>query len=425
MFFRNSLLLSASMTRWLFLFLTISGGINATENCCCAQKPLTFEEAVSRAFSRSPSLRIRSADIFSSEGEKNQSRLLPNPEFSYTVENVLGNQDWKGWKCAEDYYQLSQFIELGGKREFRFNAANFQYYAAQAGYESSGILLLNNLLKSFVTVVAAQEQLKLAQEQKQIAEKVLSAVSAKVDAGKVSLIQQNKAEIAFFQTEISAQQVESDLAAAREELSLLMGSACPDFNFLEYPFYQTDPPKPLECYLDNLRNNPEIQRTHFEYQASYQNLKLERAKRIPDIVVSVGCTSERNSGRSGTLFGISLPIPIFDQNQGNIQVARSESMRAFDQKIELQMLLESKLTIAYNQLQRAYAESERLKTTILKRALQSFEFANEGYREGKYEYLDMLDSQRTLFDVQGNYIESLLNYHQRRADIEYLNSEAD
>lgn len=408
----------------ILLISSIFATLSANE-ASSVSAPLTFDEAAFRAFSRSPSLKISSANICSTEGDRIQSRLLPNPEFSYSAENILGNKNWRGWKSADEYYELSQLIELGGKREIRSSAANYQYYAAQAGYESSWIRLLNNLMKSFVAVIAAQEQLKLAHEQKTIEEEVLSAVTAKVETGKVSLIQQNKAEISASKAAIFLQQAESDLTTAKQELSLLWGSSCPDFDDVEYSFYQIESPKPLESYLTDLRNNPELQRSQFEYLASHQNLKLEKARRIPDLVVSVGCKTERESRKTGALLGVSLPIPIFDQNQGNIQRARSESTRAFDQKNEIQLFLESKLIIAYNQLLGAYQASERLKSTILKTAMQSFEFASEGYKEGKFEYLDMLDSQRTLFEVRMSYIESLLNYHQRRADIEYLNIETN
>jgi cobalt-zinc-cadmium efflux system outer membrane protein len=414
----------AAMLKPIFLFLAIFINLTAQE-VSRNSTSLTFDEAVFRIYSRSPFLKIRSADIFSSEGERIQTGLYPNPEFSYEAESVLGNKNWRGWKNAEEYYTLTQFIELGDKRKFRSSAANYQYYAAQAGYESSWIQLLNRLLKSFVAVIAAQEQLKLAHEQRNIGQEVLKTVSAKVEAGKVSLIQQNKAEISFSQTELFLQQAESDLTTAKEELSLLWGSPCPDFDCVEYPFYQIEHPKTLECCLKDLKNNPELQRLQFEYFASHQNLKLEKARRIPDLTVSVGCKTERNAHKTGAILAVSVPIPIFDHNQGNIQKAQSESTRAFDQTVEVQLLLESKLTITYNQWLRAYQESERMKLTILKTAMQSFEFVREGYKEGKFEYLDVLDSQRTLFEVQQSYIESLLNYHHKRADIEYLNLEAN
>ena len=86
------------------------------------------------------------------------------------------------------------------------------------------------------------------------------------------------------------------------------------------------------------------------------------------------------------------------------------------------MALENKLAISHKELVRSYNEAEKIRSTVLKSAVQSFELAKEGYKEGKFEYLDMLDSQKTLFEVRERYIQALLNYHQSRADIEYLNT---
>lgn len=389
----------------------------------CQIPPLTFDEAVFRVFSRSPRLRMSSAEIFNKEGERLQSRLFPNPEFACSVENVLGNKQWKGWRDAESRYEVAQLIELGGKRGYRNSAADYEYFASQAGYEEDWIRLLNELMKAFASVAAAQEQLRLAEEQKFIGEQVLKTVSAKVDAGKASLIQQNKAEIALAQVEISWQRAKSNLESAREQLSLLWGSSFPDFDSVEYPFYEIESPKPLGCYLAFLNNNPELQRSEYEYLAANQMLNFEKAQRVPNVVVVVGCKTERKN--TGATFGLVLPLPFFDQNQGNIQRARADTSKALDQKIQTQLLLESKLSIAHKQLLNAYQESERLASTVLKSAMRSFDYAKEGYNEGKFEYLDMLDSQRTLFDVQQDYIDVLLNYHRRRADLEYLSSEAE
>ena len=108
-----------------------------------------------------------------------------------------------------------------------------------------------------------------------------------------------------------------------------------------------------------------------------------------------------------------------------MQKARAEIQQTRDQYLELELALENKLSIAHRELIRAYKEAEKIRSTVLKAATQSFELAKEGYNEGKFEYLDMLDSQKTLFEVRERYIQALLNYHQSIADIEYLNTQED
>lgn len=384
--------------------------------------PLSFDQAVTKTFTFSPALRIADSEIHESIGLQTQSALFPNPIAAYSVENVFGNKDWQGWEAAESRYEIAQLIELGGKRGFRIQTAKFQYYAAQAGFESKKLSLLNRLLKLFTSVAAAQENLKNASDQTIIAEEVYKTVQAKVEAGKVSLIQQNKAEIAFSTSQINLDKTLAEFFKSKERLAVLWGATCPDFDRVAYPFYEIDFPSPLEKCISNLRKNPQLLRSQMDYMASKKKLNLEKSIAVPDLTVILGYKTLQDTGNKGMILGASLPLPLFNRNQGNIQKAKAQTVKAQDQYLELELALENKLSISHKELVRAYHESEKIRTTVLQLAVQSFELAKIGYQEGKFEYLDMLDSQKTLFEVRERYIQALWNYHQSRADIEYLNT---
>lgn len=391
----------------------------------CMQSALTFENAVSLSFSRSPQLRISGSEIQEKYGQRIQAGLFPNPIFAYSLDGLGGNTAFQNNEGMESSYTLSQLIELGGKRCLRSDVAKYEYFAAIAGYEITCVQLLNQLLKAFVEVAAAQELLRIAEEQKQISLQVLNAVAAKVEAGKASLIDQNKSKIAFAHSEITLTRARADLKNAKQNLSILWGCSCPNFDFVEYPFFEVQGPASFEGCCAKLKNNPELIQTQYIYLASRHNLNLEKSIRIPDVTVTVGYESEQCIRNGGLIVGVSLPLPVFDQNQGNIHTARSQITKVCDVYAQLQLLLQNRLAYAHRELFSAFQEVERFKSTVLKAAVESFEFAREGYQEGKFDYLDMLDSQRTLFEVQVSYIDALLNYHQKHADIEYLSTQVD
>lgn len=384
---------------------------------------VSFDEAVSKTLTLSPKIRIAASDMSAKAGTQIQSALLPNPVLSYGVQNVFGNKDWQGWKSAESQYGISQLIETGGKRGYRYQTASFQYYASQAGFEASQLVVLNRLLKLFSSAASAQESYQLAVDQTKIAEEVYKTVSAKVEAGKVSVIQQNKAEIAFSTAQIDLEKAEADFFKSKERLAVLWGASSPDFDRVSFAFYEISFPDQLEKYLSGIRKNPELVRSQMEVNAANQNLKLEKSLAIPDITVTLGYRTLQNTGNKGMALGVSIPLPFFNQNQGNVQRAMAETLKTRDQYIELELALENKLALAHAELIRAYKEADKIRSTVLKAATESFELAKEGYVEGKFEYLDMLDSQKTLFEVRERYIQALLNYHQSLADIEYLNTQ--
>lgn len=403
----------------LFYFLSNSSALFSETTT------LSFDQAVSKTLALSPRLRINDSEVEEFAGAKTQTLLYPNPLFAYSVENVFGNKNWHGWNAAESRYELAQLVELGGKRDFRYKTAKFQYYAVEAGFEAKQLALLNQLLKRFTQVVAAQENIQLAESQTKIAEEVYRTVVAKVEAGKVSLIQQNKAEIAFSTAKINLQRATTAFLKARERLALLWGAACPKFDTVIFPFYEINLPISLEECLTDLRGNPELIRSQMEHYAAHQNLKLAQAFATPDVTFTIGYKRLQDTGNKGMILGASIPLPVFNRNQGNVQKARAQLNKTHDQFIELELALENKLSIAHKELMRAYLEAREIKTTVLKAAIQSFELAEMGYKEGKFEYLDMLDSQKTLFEVRERYIQALLNYHQSIADIQYLNLQED
>lgn len=392
--------------------------------CSAAENNLlTWESAVNRVFERSPRLKISSEEIDEISGFQIQSSALPNPVASYSVENVFGVKEWRGWHSAESRYEIAQLVELGGKRGYRSQSAGYLVCASLADYEAEKLRVLNQLTKLFLDVVFAQELVKLTKQQEKVSEEVFISVRTKVEEGRTSIIQQNKAEIGFFSSKINAEKALVNRTIAKERLSILWGESCPDFDSVEWPFYEVEAPVSLETCQIELPNHPELLRSQFEYLSSQQNYHLEKADNIPDLVITLGYKTANDTGNKGFILGASIPLNVFNQNQGNIQKARSEYQKREEISRELSLLLQSKLLSSHKELVRAYNEVEQIRKTILTSADKSFEFSKEGYIKGKFEYLDMLDSQKILFDIHEQYIEALLNYHKSKANIKYLNSE--
>jgi cobalt-zinc-cadmium efflux system outer membrane protein len=389
------------------------------------QDELSLDMAVYRVLSRSPALQISTEDAQSKRYQWRQAELSPNPNLLYEVENFAGNNNWRGWDHREERYIYSQLFETADKRHLRSQAASYQYYASLVGYDVSKLVVINRLHRAFINVVAAQELLKLAGDQADVAKEVLFIATKKVEAGKVSFIQQSKAEVAYFTALVAREKAAVELKNAKRRLSLLWAQTCSDFDRAIFPFYETTAPEPFEACLAELCNQAEIVQSLYQYMNAEKNWKLERANRIPNVTLQVGYKANYEENNQGMLAGISMSLPFFDQNQGNVGQAYFDMLKTGDQGRQLWLILESKLSISYEELRRAYDEADRIKNHSLPSAVQAFELAQKGYREGKFEYLDVLDAQRTLFEVKEWYIQALVNYHTRRADIDYLNSQTD
>jgi cobalt-zinc-cadmium efflux system outer membrane protein len=269
----------------------------------------------------------------------------------------------------------------------------------------------------------AQEMFFLAQEQKQTVEEVYKTVSAKVEAGKTACFHQNRSEISLASAEILLEKASLLFQNAKAKLSLLWASRCPDFDKVEFTFYEIDEPPSLEHCLTQLERHPELLKARLEIYAREANVRFEKAGAVPDVVLGVGYKTLQDSKEKGLMFGAAVPLPVFDQNRGNIKSARSEKEKAKMVYRELAIHLEHKISLSQKEMMRAYREAGLIRDTILKSAQQSHEYVKEGYKEGKFEYLDLLECEKTLTEMKEKYVQALLEYHLSKADIEYLYSQ--
>ena len=118
--------------------------------------------------------------------------------------------------------------------------------------------------------------------------------------------------------------------------------------------------------------------------------------------------------------GYPSRFPLFDRNQGAIREAEYNLVRSFEEQRSAEVAVRTALMTAYGTLSAAAGTVSSLKNEVLPSAQSAFDAVTEGYRIGKFDFLEMLDAQRTLFDVRSSYIDALAKYHKAVADVERL-----
>jgi outer membrane protein, heavy metal efflux system len=170
-----------------------------------------------------------------------------------------------------------------------------------------------------------------------------------------------------------------------------------------------------------LEQAPAIKLAKLEIDTRDALTTVERSKSIPNITVSAGLVNNQElGGINQALLGLSIPIPLFDKNQGNVQEAMSRKYKAEDALVALKNQLLANLASQYERLSSARLAAESLRSEILPGAQSAFDAANKGFSAGKFNFLDVLDAQRTLFQAKSQYIQALLEAHQSVAEIERI-----
>jgi cobalt-zinc-cadmium efflux system outer membrane protein len=125
--------------------------------------------------------------------------------------------------------------------------------------------------------------------------------------------------------------------------------------------------------------------------------------------------------RDNTLvFGVTVPLNWFNRNQGGIANARHRLSQIQEEKKAATLKFEEGLLQAYGEVSFSHARVISIKTEILPAASKALDAMNEGYRFGKFGLLDVMDSQKTFFQVQSQYIDALVDYHNAIAEVENL-----
>lgn len=398
-----------------FILLSISGHAASgatseyTENQSI--KVLSLSESLDMALKANPDIAVAIREREATDGIKVQAATRPNPYVSTSIQDTRN-------ATRQTTLQLNQEIELGGKRAARIEAADAFYSRSDAELATKKAEIHANVVAAFYEVLVAQERVALAKSSVEIGELALDAASKRVKAGKSSPVEQTKSSVAAATAKIELVQATTQLSNSRKRLSALWADNTPSFDRVTGDVTNIPAVSTLENLAPLIDSAPTIKLAKFEISAREAITEIERSKAIPNITISLGMVDNREIGLNQALLGLSIPIPVFDRNQGNVQEAISRKYKAEDELIALRNKIQTNLTTQYERLSAARQASLSLQNDILPNAQSAFDAANRGFSLGKFNFLDVLDAQRTLYQAKSQYINALLEAHQAIAEIE-------
>jgi len=384
------------------------------------QGVLTLRAAAALALMHNPSLKTFPYEMRAAEARELQARLLPNPEIEIEVEEFAGSGQRSGFDAAETTIQLGQLIESAGKRGKRAAVASLERELVRWDYETARLDVMRQVARTFVEVLAAQDRLALAEKQLALSRQAHAAVVQRVEAGKDSPIVALRAGVAVSRSQIEQQKAAAALATARHQLAAAWGGGTPTFEKATGDLYQVSEPPSLDRAVEMLEENPDLARWETEQRKRRAALRLEKARASPDITISGGLQRFEETDDEALVFGLAVPLPLFDRNQGNIAAATAALARTQQESEAARVKVRTALNAAGNALIATYHEVTILRSDVLPTAQQTFDAARQGYEQGKFDYLYVLDAQRTLFETRAQLIDSVEAYHKARADAERL-----
>jgi len=394
----------------------VSGPLSPKE----PQGVLTLRAATALALMHNPKLKTFPYEMRAAEARQLQARLRPNPEIEIEVGEFAGSGQRSGFDAAETTIQLGQLIQLAGKREKRAAVASLERELVQWDYEAARLDVMREVATTFVEVLAAQDRIALTEKQLALSRQADAAVARRVEAGKDSPVVALRASVAVSRSQMERQKAAAALATARQQLAAAWGGETPTFEKATGDLYQVSEPPLLDRAVERLEENPDMARWETERRRRHAALRLEKARASPDVTVSGGLQRFEETDDEALVFGLAIPLPVFDRNQGNIAAATANLARTRQESEAARLKVRTALNAAGNALSAAYHEVTILRSDVLPTAQQAFDAARQGYDQGKFDYLYVLDAQRTLFETKAQFIDSAEAYHTARANVERL-----
>ncbi len=379
---------------------------------------ITLDDALQAAMGRHPSLAAAWHEIKAHEGKARQAGMIPNPSLSGEFEEFSGSGEYSGRDIMSASIGISQEFPLGGKLAKRVQEADAETELSVQARAVQIITLQTEVKKRFIRVHMLQEQLKLEQEKLRLVKASSDAISKRVSAGEASPLDQAKIAVELASAGVAVERVKRELDAARYALASSWAGSKPTFTEVRanYPMV-ADIPSENEL-LTLIEENPAYRILGKRVSLASASLNLAKAEAWMDIELGGGVQQFEETNDHAYFFEVSIPIPLFDRNQGAIQAAR-ESLNSAEKRQEAGMLeLKENLLETAKRLGSVQYAFLAMQNTVLPAAEKAYVSVQKGYMAGEQDYLEFLDAQHTLLETRRERLELLSELQELRAELE-------
>lgn len=350
---------------------------------------ITLSEAVRRATERSAPLTALAAELRAADAAARQAGRRTNPEVELSVENA-GAED----AATETTVAIGQLVELGGDRRARIDAASAAREIVRLEYDARRRDVEAQVRSAFASLVAAQQQLAIARENLASAEAAFGAIRDRVAAGKVSPIEETRAAVTVSMERIELGSAEADVESARIGLAALWGGSSAGLDVVE------ETPTLIMAPEATVAMHPDLQRAEAVVAQREAEARVERARGVPDLRASAGVRGYEGGAGPAAVAGVSMALPFFDRNRDAVAAALARVEAARSEVEAVRVRLTRDLQAGRVRLTAARQNADLFRTEIIPAAESVYEAVSEGYRLGKFGYLEVLDARRTLADAR-------------------------
>jgi outer membrane protein, heavy metal efflux system len=376
------------------------------------QGGLRLEDLEQMALASNPTVAQVQANMRVASGLAKQAGLYPNPTIGYYGDEIRGGFSQGGKQGGF----VSQTIVTGGKLRAARRVAELQANEVETSGQVQRQRILNNVRISFYQVLAAQRLVDVRQNLAKLAADAAQTSRQLGNVGQADRPDILQAEVEQQQTNVSLRVAQQNLQASWRMLAAVAGKPTLPLARLEGDLEAIPELSYEEWVATTLRESPELKLAQQAIDRGEASLTQARKAVIPDLemtgilVNDYTPLKETNPSRATGVMGgaqIGVQLPIFNRNQGNIAAAKGEVESAKQELERVKLQLQRDLASMFRDYDAARVTVQQYKTEMLPRAEEAYRLYQTNYQKMAAAYPQVLISQRTLFQLEADYIQAL------------------
>jgi outer membrane protein, heavy metal efflux system len=381
---------------------------------------LTLDGVIRLALESNPELRAYSGRIGAAAGRAYQAKLWTNPELEISAE------DWPvsgggGFSDSKQTLGVVQTLPFPGKKKLDRQSGGSGVRVSEAEWRLRRLEVVRAVKAAFFQVLAAERLVEVEEELVKVADSSATAARKRVAAGAAADQEQLRAEIPLEQARTELAGFQRELVTARQTLAVEMGR--PDLAEVAVSgtLAESASPSLLEQGPEQwLAKHPSVVSARTTREQAELELRRARLEPYPDVKAGLAGGRIGETGQSIIQLGFSVPLPVIDRGKGKTQEAQANLSIAEAELAAIEQRLLREWGVASQRLRTAVSQVSSYRERILPKANEALRLVQTGFEQGKFGFIDLLDTQRTTAEVRLAYQQKLLELNVAQAEIEAL-----
>jgi len=380
--------------------------------------PITMQQAVEQALAHNPVLLAAQQNLLSMKGQEVQAGVRANPDLFLSGSDITLSADNPASPYSYDV-GINRLFERGQKRRWRLDSAHAQTAQTDAQYHDQIRQITLQVKQNFTTLLLAKGALKLAQDNLGSFHHELQISLDRYNAGDIGKLDYERLDLQLAQFESDESSAEMNLGQASDQLQTLIGYQQPSRSF---DIIGELVPPPVSTTLTDLEQKalaarPDYRAAQAAVRVADANVKLAYANGTTDPTLEGDY--QRAAGFNSAGFSISLPIRIFDRNQGNKDTSKYLAQSSRFSEVAAQNQVYSDVDQAWIGYTTSKVLSDRYNGHYLAEAKDVLSIAQFAYEHGGLALLDYLsalqDDRTTSLNALNSYAQTWMAIHQLSA----------